>query len=120
VRILFDHNTPRPLKLHLDDKHSITLAYELAWDTKTNGDLISSAEVDGFDLLITTDQSIRYQQNLAARNIAIIVLMPNNWHKILPHVDKVREAVENAVANSYQELQFDDVERDRGNAAYSP
>ena len=113
MHILFDHNTPRQLRQHLGDGHSVTLARELAWNEKSNGDLIASADEAGFDLLITCDQSIQYQQNLTARKIAIIVLMPAHWKTLAPFVDRIKEAVEKAAQNSYQEFQFDDVKRNR-------
>jgi hypothetical protein len=65
VRILFDQGTPVPLRNHLPS-HEVATAFELHWSTLTNGDLLLQAEAAGFDLLVTTDQNLRYQQNLAA------------------------------------------------------
>ena len=57
-------------------------AYELGWSTVTNGDLIRLAEQEGYELLITTDTNIRYQQNLNERTIAILVLSTTSWPRI--------------------------------------
>ena len=66
MKILFDHGTPRPLRRELPG-HSVDTAADKGWDRLANGDLIDSAEQDGYEILITTDQSMRHQQNLAGR-----------------------------------------------------
>jgi hypothetical protein len=68
--ILFDHGTPRGLARALRD-HTIFTAKAKGWERLNNGDLLTAAETAGIDLLLTTDQRIRYQQNLANRKIAI-------------------------------------------------
>ena len=81
MRILLDHNTPAPLRYWLIG-HRVETAYERGWAEVTNGNLLRLAEEDGFDLMITTDQSIGYQQNLAGRRIALLVIDTNNWTQI--------------------------------------
>jgi hypothetical protein len=73
MRILFDHGTPAPLRASLVG-HSVTRTQDLGWDRFNNGELLTAAEHAGFDLLLTTDKNIRYQQNLTERKIAIVVL----------------------------------------------
>jgi hypothetical protein len=73
VRILFDQNVPRKLRRHLRGHYVIT-AGEGGWAASTNGDLLRLTEDAGFDLLISSDQNIAYQQNLAGRRIALIIL----------------------------------------------
>jgi hypothetical protein len=63
MRILFDHGTPSGIAAALS-AHEVTEARDRGWDVISNGDLLKAAEVDGFDLLLTTDKRIRYQQNL--------------------------------------------------------
>lgn len=108
---------PRKLRQYLADRHVVTLAYQVEWHEKKNGDLIASAEAGGYELLITADQSLAYQQNLAERKIAILVLIPTDWNKLKPHVGEIKTAVENSVPGSYRELQFDNVRRNRELAA---
>jgi len=73
MRVLFDQGTPVAIADFLQG-HSIRTAYDEGWDELENGDLLSAAEDAGFDVLLTTDNSIAYQQNLKARKIAIVLL----------------------------------------------
>ncbi len=73
MRILFDHGTPSGIARSLIG-HEVTEAIERGWDRISNGELLTMAEAAGFDLLLTTDKNIRYQQNLKGRKIAIVVL----------------------------------------------
>ena len=61
MRVLFDHNTPAPLRYSLAG-HKVETAFERGWAELTNGALLETAEVAGFDVMITTDKGIRYQQ----------------------------------------------------------
>jgi len=63
--ILFDHSTPAPLAAYLTG-HTVTKAKDRGWDRLSNGDLLAEAERAGFDLLLTADNNMRYQQNLLA------------------------------------------------------
>ncbi|HSU66349.1 MAG TPA: hypothetical protein VLJ39_05740, partial [Tepidisphaeraceae bacterium] len=60
MKILFDQGTPAPLRRYLPGHHCST-AHEVGWSNLSNGDLLREAESGGFELLITTDQNIRYQ-----------------------------------------------------------
>jgi len=81
MRILFDHNVPVPLR-HWLIGHQVKTAYERDWAILANGTLLQVAEDAGFDLIITTDKGIRYQQNLAGRKLAIVILETNDWTRI--------------------------------------
>lgn len=80
MRILLDECTPWPLH-KLIVGHECLTAQSRSWGGITNGDLIQKAEVE-FDLFITSDQNIRYQQNLAGRRIAILELSTNDLRRI--------------------------------------
>ena len=73
MKVLFDQGTPAPLRKHLTD-YQVSTAFELGWATLKNGELLRRAESAGFDVLVTTDHTLRYQQNLSERTIALIVL----------------------------------------------
>lgn len=75
--------------------HTVETAFERGWATLKNGDLLREAEAAEFALLITTDQNLQYQQNLAARRIAILVLTSTSW----PRIRSVTAVVAQAVAN---------------------
>lgn len=85
--------------------HVVTTAYEAGWSKLRNGDLIRRAE-DQYVLLITTDKNIRYQQNLAGRRIAILVLPTTSWPKIREHAEQVRQAVAAIKPGGFTEVQF--------------
>jgi hypothetical protein len=103
MKILFDQGTPVPLRRFLLD-HVVDTAYEQGWSALTNGDLLSMAEQNGYDLLITTDQNLRYQQNLANRQIAIVVVLSTSWPRIQPHINAIQIAITESVPGAYQEI----------------
>jgi len=80
MRILFDHGTPAPLRDALTS-HDIATAFERGWSQLANGELLRQAE-SAFDLLITTDKNLKYQQNLSGRKLAILVLSTTSWPRI--------------------------------------
>jgi hypothetical protein len=103
--ILFDNGTPAPLRYALKD-HVVVEAIERGWDRLVNGELIAVAEAAGFDLLLTTDKNIRYQQNLTGRKIAFVVLGNQQWPTLRRYVEKVVAAVDAATPGSYTEVEI--------------
>lgn len=103
MKVLFDQGTPAPLRRHLAG-HAVDIAYERGWSNLSNGDLLDAAEREGYQLLITTDQNLRYQQNLADRQIAIIVLLSTSWPRIRQRADDIKAAVERATIGDYIEI----------------
>jgi hypothetical protein len=89
VRILFDQGTPAPLRDHLPG-HSVETAYEKGWSTLRNGDLLARAQFE-FDLLITTDRSLRHQQNLTASALAILILPTTSWPRLRAVATRIAE-----------------------------
>ena len=102
--ILFDQSTPAPLRGHLKN-HSVVEARERGWDRLTNGDLLDVAEAAGFDVFVTADKNLRYQQNLAKRKIVIVVIGNAQWRILQLHVDPVIAAVNGATPGSYVEVE---------------
>jgi hypothetical protein len=105
MRILFDQGTPAPLRLHLPG-HAVETAYEKGWGGLKNGDLLTRAEAEGFDALITTDQNLRHQQNLAGRRISVVVLLTTSWPRIGKHVALIVRALDDSRPGSYEEVAF--------------
>ena len=103
MRILFDQGTPVPLRRSLSG-HDVATAYELGWSTVTNGDLIRLAEQEGYELLITTDTNLRYQQNLKDRNLAILVLTTTSWPRIHQVTDRIEATIALIETGGYEEL----------------
>jgi hypothetical protein len=104
MRVVFDHGTPVPLR-HAMSGHSISTAYELGWTELDNGALLKAAEAQ-FDALVTTDQNLRYQQNLAGRRLAILVLPTTSWPVIQAHAEQVAAAVDALRPGDFVELKF--------------
>lgn len=104
MSIFFDQGTPDPLRRYLGG-HAITTAAEAGFNTLSSGDLLRAVD-SSFDLFITIDQNIRYQQNVAGRAVSIIVLMTTSWPVIKANVDRVLSAVRDAVSGDYQEVIF--------------
>jgi hypothetical protein len=104
MRILFDQGTPAPLRYRLIG-HEVVLAYELGWSMLQNGELLSAAEEAGFEVLITTDQNLRYQQNLSQRKIALIVLSAPSWPRVQKITDTIGAAIAFISANDYVEIE---------------
>jgi len=102
MRILFDHGTPSGIARSLAG-HDVTEAIERGWHTISNGELLQVAEAAGFDLLLTTDKGIRYQQNLAGRKIAIVVLSNSTWRIVRVYLDRIALVVSEATPGSYSE-----------------
>jgi len=91
VRILFDQGTPVPLRPFLTS-HQVATAFEQGWSTLQNGELLAAAERD-FDLLITTDRNMKYQQSLAQRRLAILVLPTTSWPRIERHAEEIKREI---------------------------
>ena len=93
LKILFDANTPAPLARFLRG-HDVVRADELGWQGLENGALLDAAENAGFDLLLTCDQNVRYQQNFTSRKLALVVLSSNHWPTLRRVAARIASAVD--------------------------
>ena len=103
MKILFDNCTPNPIARSLSG-HEVTFARQIGWHELKNGELIQRAEDAGFELILSTDRNIKYQQNLAGRKIAILVLGQQNWNLLRPNIQFVVDAVNAAIPGGYAEV----------------
>ena len=104
MRILFDHGTPRGIARALADQTVMT-AYAQGWDRLNNRALLHAAEAAAVDVLLTTDQRIRSQQNLTGRKIALVVLTgTTKWTRVRLYLDRISVAVRAATPGSYTEV----------------
>jgi hypothetical protein len=101
--IIFDQAAPVPIRPYLEG-HTVRTAAQQGWDKLRNGDSLTAAEEAGFDILLTTDKNMRYQQNLAGRKIAIVVLGQQQWPRFRPHIQRVIAAVNAATLGSFAEV----------------
>ncbi len=105
MRVLLDQGTPVPIRRYLAH-HSVRTAVEQEWATLRNGELLAAAEAAGFDVLLTTDKNIRYQQNLGGQRLAIVVIGYSRWPGLEAHVHRVVETVDRAAPASYAEVEI--------------
>ena len=105
MKILFDHGTLRSIARSLAG-HEVTRAAQLGWHELGNGVLIQRAEEAGYDLLLSTDRNIRYQQNLSDRKIAIVVLTDQQWPNVRLHLERIAIAVNDAKPGGYVEVEI--------------
>ncbi len=103
MRVLFDHGTPSGIAGSLSG-HEVTEAIERGWDRISNGELLNVAEAAGFNVLLTTDKRIRYQQNLTGRKLAVVVLGNSTWRVVRLYLDRIALAVNEATPGSYAEV----------------
>jgi len=99
MKILFDQGTPVPLK-------GFDTAHECGWSTLQNGELLTAAENAGYELLITTDRNLKYQQNLDERMIAILVLLSTSWPRIQEKIEPIRSAISSLSRGGYLEVEI--------------
>jgi len=105
MRILFDQSTPVPIRTFLT-QHSVSTAFQQGWSTLRNGELLSAAEAAGFDVLLTADRNMRYQQNLGGRRIAVVILGRQQWPQMRAHVQRIVDGVNAAQPGSYLEIEI--------------
>ena len=93
MRVLFDQGTPVPLRDSLQ-QHEISTAFERGWSELKNGELLDTAEREGFAVLVTTDTKLKFQQNPSGRRIAILALLTTSW----PRIERATAEVVKAIA----------------------
>jgi hypothetical protein len=101
LRVVFDKNVPVGVRSFLS-KHEVRTFVEMQWHPQLeNGELLKAAEAMGFDVMVTSDQNIRYQQNLTGRNLALVVLGSNIWPIVRDHGVAIAGKVDGAIPGSY-------------------
>jgi hypothetical protein len=104
MRVLFDQGTPVPLRESLKS-HTVTTVYEKGWSRTRNGDLLQLAE-QLFEVFITTDRQLKYQQNLTDRQVAIVVLPTTSWPVIQKHTAKIAAVLDSISPGDLIEIDF--------------
>jgi hypothetical protein len=93
--VLLDENLPQNLRLLLTGHTVMTVAYR-GWAGMSNGALIAAAEEAGFDVMITADQGLNYQQNLKDRRLAVVVLSTNKNSLVIENAPRILSAIDAA------------------------
>lgn len=99
MKILYDNGVPNPLARSLAG-HDVSFARRIGWHELRNGELLHYAEAAGFDVLVTTDKNMRFQQNLSARKISVVVLGNPQWPNVRNHLEKIAHAIDNVSPGS--------------------
>lgn len=94
MRILLDECVPRPLKRELSD-YEIRMVVEMGWSGKKNGELLQLLSQEDFTILLTTDQNLRYQQNLQQAGVAVVILVArsNRLFDLVPLIPESRNVL---------------------------
>ena len=106
MRVLLDENIPAGLQKLLTG-HEAMLPTEVGLAGVSDGELLTAAEKLGYEVLLTADRNLSYQQNLAGRAIAVVVLNTNHWGTIRRDVQRVVDAVNRCAPGSFIEVAFD-------------
>ena len=105
MRVLFDKSAPYGLARHLEG-HAVSTAEQCGWGRLENGDLLTVAEQSGYELFLTADKNLRYQQNFTGRRISIVVLGQSPWPLVRQHIPAVFAAVNAATPGSFAEVEI--------------
>ena len=105
MKIILDESVPQKLRLLIEGHTVVTVAFQ-RWSGLKNGALLTAAEEAGYDLFITADQEIGYQQNLTGRKMALLVLSTNNWDHVKAAITKITAATDTVTPGSYAELEI--------------
>ena len=104
-RILLDENVPVGVAKLLS-AHHVRHVHEEGWTGISNGGLILAAEQANFTVLVTADQNLAYQQNIAGRRLALIVLPSNNWRSIQNNIDRILACIDRAREGTFDVVYF--------------
>jgi hypothetical protein len=105
MNILFDNGVPKPISRSLIG-HEVTYARQIRWHELENGELTQRAEDAGYDVLVSADKNIRYQQNLSGRKIALVILGNQQWPDVRLCLDRIAAAVNGSTPGSYIEVEI--------------
>lgn len=105
MKVLLDHNIPAKIRRLLAN-HDTYTAQQMRWDQFGNGDLLRASEINGFEVCLTADQGIFYQQNNRTRLIALVVLSTNDWEILRWHLLTIDAALSRSSKGSFEILTF--------------
>ena len=106
MRIVFDKNVPVGVRRFLS-KHHVRTFVEMQWHPQVeNGELLKAAEAAEFDVMVTSDQNIRFQQNLTGRKLALVVLGSNIWPVVRNHGAAIAARLDAATPGSYEFIEM--------------
>ena len=105
MRVLLDENLPRRLRWYLPEHDVSTVTYQ-GWNTLKDGAVLDLAEQNGFQILITADRNLEYQQNIGLRKLSVLVLSANKWAPIQANLPEIRSSIEAILPSSLVNLKL--------------
>jgi len=118
VKLLLDENIPHKLRAHLSSHETITVAY-MGWGGLKNGELLKAADDAGFEVFVTGDRSLEYEQNVTGLKLAVVSLSAHNWPIIKNHLAKIAAAIDGVQAGSFSRVECGVFSR-RGSKSQEP
>ena len=103
MKVLLDENLDHRLRKNLGSNQVFTASYK-GWDGLKNGKLLQACESDGFEVLLTGDQTLYYEQGMSRRQLAIVALSSVEWRILKDHLPQIVMAIDKAVPGSFQAL----------------
>jgi len=104
MRCLLDENLPHKLRSGLSEFDSVTVQYA-GFSGLKNGELLNAAEAAGFDILVTGDKTLEYEQNMKDRRIAVVALSAPHWQFVKDHVASIVTAIHGATPGSFTRVE---------------
>jgi len=108
MKILFDQGTPAPLRRSLAE-HEVDTVFEKGWSRLKNGELLAVAILNGYEVLVSTDQSLRHQHDLRRIRLGVVVLMTTSWPRMSRNTPAIVQAVQEVQMGDLVEVRFDEV-----------
>jgi hypothetical protein len=104
LKILLDENIDWRLRGALSGHEVVTVVYA-GWTSLRNGELLNAAEAAGFEVFLTGDSNLSYQQNRSERSIALVVLTAHSWQIVRDHVGAIQAATDVATPGSFHTVE---------------
>jgi len=111
MKVLLDENLPHQLRTNLPGHDASTVRY-LGWHGLKNGELMRAAESAGFEVFITSDQNLSYQQNLRDRSIGVVTLTAQKWSVLSMNLEKILAAVDRTNSGSFETVECGEFRRE--------
>jgi hypothetical protein len=105
-RVLLDHMLTHKLAVFLESRYLVAEAFRRGWAEIKNGDLLREAEAAGFDVFLTADKNIGFQQNLSNRKIGIVELGSQRWDDLEAYLERVIGAIDDANPGSFTQVKI--------------
>jgi predicted nuclease of predicted toxin-antitoxin system len=105
MKILLDECVPKKVKRFLAG-HDVSTVQEIGLASTKNGKLLAAAESAGFDILITADKSMPYQQRVKGRNLAVVQLPTNTLEELEPLAESIRSFIETVTRGGFYRVEF--------------